>query len=41
MWRSLWLLQKRPKRTCFLDQMSYEMQLHMHVCICAQPWNFH
>ncbi len=37
MWRSLWLLQKHLKRTCFLDQMSSEMQPQMHVCTCAQP----
>ena len=37
MWRSLWLPQKRLKCTCFLDQMSYDMQLQC-VCTCAQPW---
>ena len=38
MWKSLWLLQKRLKRTCILDQMSFEMQLQMHLCTCAQSW---
>ena len=38
MWKSLWLLQKRLKRICFLDQMSYEMQLQMRVCTCAHTW---